>query len=70
LIPQPTSLDTDPLNWSSTKKHLILFTVAFGALTADFTSASGTATIFLQGAEWHMDPNTVNYAGNLNVLMM
>ena len=49
---------------------MILFTVAFGALCADFTSASGTATIFLQGAEWEMSPNTVNYAGNLNVLMM
>ncbi|KAK3115288.1 hypothetical protein LTR53_005511 [Teratosphaeriaceae sp. CCFEE 6253] len=70
LLPQPTDLDSDPLNWSSSRKHLILFTVAFGALCADFTSAAGTATIFLQGAEWEMSPNKVNYAGNLNVLMM
>ncbi|KAH6642757.1 major facilitator superfamily domain-containing protein [Boeremia exigua] len=70
LIPQPTMLDSDSLNWSWTRKHLILFTIAFGALTADFTSASGTTTIVLQGVEWHMSPNSVNHAGNLNVLMM
>ncbi|EMC95145.1 hypothetical protein BAUCODRAFT_123616 [Baudoinia panamericana UAMH 10762] len=70
LLPQPTELDSDPLNWSSRRKHLILFTVAFGALCADFTSAAGTATIFLQGEEWNMSPNVVNYSGNFNVLMM
>jgi len=58
------------LNWSWTKKHLVLFTVAWGALCADFTSASGTATIVFQGIDWNMNPNTVNNAGNLNVLMM
>lgn len=70
LLPQPTDLDSDPLNWSYTRKYLILYTCAFGALCADFTSASGTATIFAQAAEWHMTPDHVNYSGNLNVLMM
>jgi hypothetical protein len=63
-------IPNDPVNWSSKKKHLILLTVAWGALCVDFTSAAGTATIFLQGAEWHMSPTHVNYAKNLNVLMM
>jgi hypothetical protein len=70
LIPQPSKNPEDPVNWSSTKKHLILLTIAWGSLTADFTSAAGIPCIFLQGAEWHMNPNRVNYANNLNVLMM
>ncbi|KAH7346955.1 major facilitator superfamily domain-containing protein [Pyrenochaeta sp. MPI-SDFR-AT-0127] len=70
LVPQPSDDPNDPVNWSWMKKHLLLFTVAWGALCADFTSAGGIPCIFLQGAEWHMDPNKVNYANNLNVLMM
>ncbi|KAH7061955.1 major facilitator superfamily domain-containing protein [Paraphoma chrysanthemicola] len=70
LVPQPSDDPDDPVNWTWTKKHLILFTVAWGALCADFTSAAGIPCIFLQGAEWHMSPDKVNYANNLNVLMM
>lgn len=70
LVPQPSDDPNDPVNWSWTKKHLLLFTVAWGALCADFTSAGGIPCIFLQAADWHMDPNKVNYANNLNVLMM
>ncbi|OBT75528.1 hypothetical protein VF21_04896 [Pseudogymnoascus sp. 05NY08] len=70
LIPQPSGDPSDPVSWSWTKKHRILFIVAWGSLTADFTSAAGVPCIFLQGAEWHMKPDQVSYANNLNVLMM
>ncbi|PVH76624.1 MFS general substrate transporter [Cadophora sp. DSE1049] len=70
LVPQPSDNPEDPVNWSQTKKHLILLTIAWGALCADFTSAAPIPCIFLQGAEWYTNPNRVNYANNLNVLMM
>lgn len=70
LRPQPSDDPNDPLNWSAFKKHAILFTIAWGSLTADFTSAAGIPCIFLQGAEWKIEPSHVSYANNLNVLMM
>ncbi|KAJ4988555.1 MFS-type transporter [Stagonosporopsis vannaccii] len=70
LVPQPSDDPNDPVNWSWTKKHFLLFTIAWGAFCADFTSAGGIPAIFLQAGDWQMDPNRVNYANNLNVLMM
>ena len=49
---------------------MILFILALSAFCADFGSGAGVPCIVLQGKEWNMDPNVVNYAGNLNVLMM
>ncbi|KAF4975664.1 hypothetical protein FZEAL_7554 [Fusarium zealandicum] len=70
LLPQPTDDPNDPVNWSSTKKHLILFTVAWAALTADFASASGSAPIILQAMEWHESVGSVNQTNSISVLMM
>ncbi|MCJ1397631.1 hypothetical protein MMC11_000827 [Xylographa trunciseda] len=70
LIPQPSDDPNDPLNWSWGKKHIILFIVALSAFCGDFGSGAGISTIVLQGAEWDMSPNDVNYAGNLNVIML
>lgn len=43
-----------------------------GGLIAMFYSGSGAGipTIVLQGVEWNMSPNQVNFAGNLNVIML
>ncbi|KAI9756556.1 MAG: pyruvate dehydrogenase complex dihydrolipoamide acetyltransferase component (E2) [Chaenotheca gracillima] len=70
LVPQPSTDPEDPLNWSWFKKHAILLVVAYTAFIADFSSAAGVATIVVQGEEWNMSPNAVNYAGNLNVIML
>ncbi|KAF4547707.1 Hypothetical protein D9617_37g012330 [Elsinoe fawcettii] len=70
LLPQPTDDKNDPLNWSWTKKHLILFTVAWGSLCSDFTSASGSATVIVQAAEWGESANAVTQTNSLNILMM
>ncbi|GAM89106.1 hypothetical protein ANO11243_071410 [Dothideomycetidae sp. 11243] len=70
LLPQPTSDPGDPLNWSWSKKHLILFTVAWGSLCADFTSATGSATLIVQAVEWEISPNHVGQNNSLNILLM
>jgi hypothetical protein len=70
LVPQPSDDPNDPLNWSPFKKHAILITVALAAFLGDFGSAAGVACINVQGAEWGLSPNHVNYAGNLNVIML
>ncbi|KAK6341494.1 hypothetical protein TWF696_008567 [Orbilia brochopaga] len=70
LVPQPSDDPDDPLNWSPFKKHIILFIVALSAFCGDFGSGAGIPCIVLQGAEWGLSPNVVNYAGNLNVLML
>jgi MFS family permease len=70
LVPQPTDDPNDPLNWSWAKKHTILFIVALSSFLGDFGSGAGVPCIVLQGEEWGMSPNSVNYAGNLNVVML
>jgi hypothetical protein len=70
LIPQPSDQADDPLNWSWTKKNLILMTIGVSAFLADFQAGAAIPCILPQAAEWHMTPNQVNYAGNLNVLMV
>lgn len=70
LLPQPSDSELDPLNWSWSKKHLILLTVAWSAFCADFTSAAGSAPIILQSIEFHESISTVNETNSMNVLMM
>lgn len=70
LQPQPSDDPNDPLNWSSFKKHMILFIVALSAFCGDFGSGAGIPCILLQGKEWNMSPDKVNYAGNLNVIFL
>ncbi|KAH7129144.1 major facilitator superfamily domain-containing protein [Dactylonectria macrodidyma] len=68
LLPQPTEDPSDPLNWSWTRKHLVLFTVAWAALCTDFTAAAGTTIIFNQAAQWNKTPNRINDANAMCVL--
>ena len=48
----------------------MLFVVSLTSFLADFTSAAGVPLIQAQGVEWGLDPNVVNYAGNLNVAFL
>lgn len=48
LIPQPSSDPNDPLNWSSLKKHVILFVITFVAFTPDFGSTIGIVALLPQ----------------------
>ncbi|KAF4548075.1 Polyamine transporter-like protein 1 [Elsinoe fawcettii] len=68
LLPQPTKDPNDPLNWSWTRKHLILFTVAWCACCADWTGASGPVVIFPQAAQWGITPDEANRPNSINVL--
>ena len=70
LVPQPSDDPNDPLNWSHTKKGLILGTISVAAFLAEFQCTTGNPCILLQGAEWGISPDHVNYANNLNVLMV
>lgn len=48
LIPQPTDDPNDPLNWSSRKKHTILFVISVLAALPDFGSSLGAVTLIPQ----------------------
>ena len=49
LVPQPTEDPNDPLNWSWTRKHLMLAIVSTTAFLGDYGSGSGIPLIVLQG---------------------
>ena len=49
---------------------MILLIVSIAAFCGDFGSGAGIPCIVVQGVEWNMTPNQVNYAGNLNVIML
>jgi hypothetical protein len=70
LVPQPSDDPKDPLNWSSTKKGLMLAILALAAFGGDFQSGAGIPLLESQGEEWGMSPTAVNHAGNLNVLFL
>lgn len=70
LVPQPSSDPRDPLNWSKTKKGLMLAILALAAFGGDFQSGAGIPLLEAQGEEWGMTPTAVNHAGNLNVLFL
>jgi hypothetical protein len=70
LLPQPSGNPEDPLRWSYWKKHTILFTLAYGAFVADAVSGSCTSLIVAQGIDWQINPNTVNHANTINILLL
>ncbi|KAL2842900.1 major facilitator superfamily domain-containing protein [Aspergillus pseudoustus] len=70
LIPQPSDDPSDPLNWSSYKKHLILLVISWAALLPDYGSATGAVTLIPQAAIWGMSPDTVNHSQVGNVFML
>jgi hypothetical protein len=48
LIPQPSDDPNDPLNWSSARKHVILFIMSIAAFLPDYGSATGAVTLIPQ----------------------
>lgn len=48
LIPQPSDDPNDPLNWSSARKHVILFIMSITAFLPDYGSATGAVTLIPQ----------------------
>ncbi|KAH8666313.1 major facilitator superfamily domain-containing protein [Xylariales sp. PMI_506] len=70
LIPQPSDDPNDPLNWSSKKKHLILYIIALTALLPDYGSATGAVVLEIQAAEWGMTADEVNHSQVGNVFML
>lgn len=48
LIPQPTTDVDDPLNWTWTKKHVVLLVVAATSFLPDYGSATGAVTLLPQ----------------------
>ena len=48
LIPQPSDGDDDPLNWSQTKKHVILAVVIACTFLPDYGSVTGAVTLIPQ----------------------
>ncbi|KAF4272852.1 hypothetical protein CNMCM8812_008345 [Aspergillus fumigatus] len=67
LIPQPLDTPDDPLNWSSRKKWLIVWIMAYIAFLADYTGGTAIITIIPQSIEWNLSQATVQRAvvGNL-----
>jgi len=47
LIPQPNSDPNDPLNWSWTKKHIMLIIISMTAFLPDYGSATGAVAVSL-----------------------
>ncbi|OBT55600.1 hypothetical protein VE04_03638 [Pseudogymnoascus sp. 24MN13] len=70
LIPQPSDDPNDPLNWSQTKKNVILFVISCTAFLPDFGSAVGAVTLLPQAAAWGMTPDEVNHSQVGNVFML
>lgn len=50
LIPQPSSDPNDPLNWSWTKKHIVLIIISMTAFLPDYGSATGAVALIPQAA--------------------
>ncbi|KAF2721797.1 MFS general substrate transporter [Polychaeton citri CBS 116435] len=67
LIPQPTDSPDDPLNWSTRKKHTILFLISAIAFLPDFGSSMGAVTLIPQSKYWDLPEAIVqhNLVGNL-----
>jgi hypothetical protein len=52
------------------KKNSILLVISISAFLADFQAGVAIPCIIPQAVEWHLTPTHVNYANNLNVLMV
>ncbi|KAI9695510.1 MAG: hypothetical protein M1836_006427 [Candelina mexicana] len=70
LVPQPTDDPNDPLNWSWRKKHVILLVVSLSSFLADYSGTAAVPCIVLQGKEWKMNPERVNFSTSLSVALM
>ncbi|KAL9576587.1 MAG: hypothetical protein Q9212_006977 [Teloschistes hypoglaucus] len=70
LYPQPSDDPNDPLNWSWSKKHLILFIISATSFLPDYGSATGAVTLIPQSVEWHMSEDAVNHSTVGNLFMI
>ncbi|KAH0182525.1 MFS general substrate transporter, partial [Aureobasidium melanogenum] len=70
LIPQPSDSPSDTLNWTPTRKHVILFIISLAAFLPDYGSATGAVTLLPQAAQWKLSPDTVNHSQVGNVFML
>ncbi|THX05344.1 MFS general substrate transporter [Aureobasidium pullulans] len=70
LIPQPSDSPSDSLNWSWTRKHLVLIIISLASFLPDYGSATGAVTLLPQAAQWKTSPDTVNHSQVGNVFML
>lgn len=70
LIPQPSNDPVDTLNWSQTKKNLVLFIISACAFLPDYGSATGAVTLLQQAKLWNMTEDHVNHSQVGNVFML
>ncbi|KZT37211.1 MFS general substrate transporter [Sistotremastrum suecicum HHB10207 ss-3] len=70
LIPQPSADPNDPLNWSTTKKYVILIVVTATAFLPDYGSATGGVLLFQQSTLWHKTPDVINHSHVGNSFML
>ncbi|KAI9825357.1 MAG: hypothetical protein M1826_007035 [Phylliscum demangeonii] len=70
LIPQPTDDVHDPLNWSATRKNIVLAIISATAFVADFGSSIGAVTLLPQAQEWHLSPTTVQHNLVANIIVL
>ncbi|KAF3483514.1 uncharacterized protein GIQ15_02838 [Arthroderma uncinatum] len=70
LVPQPSDSPDDPLNWSPSRKWIILLVISFAAFLPDYGSAVGAVTLLPQAEIWHMTPDEVNHSQAGNVFML
>jgi hypothetical protein len=54
LTPQPSDDPADPLNWSWSKKHMVLIALTFSALLTDWGMTWGTTLFEAQAQTWGM----------------
>ncbi|KAL6713803.1 hypothetical protein ACLMJK_008295 [Lecanora helva] len=62
LIPEPSDTPQDPLNWSWSRKHVILFVLSATAFLPDYGAASGASTQIPQAEYWHLSVDTVSHS--------
>lgn len=48
----------------------VFITIALGAFMTDFQASAGAPLLVPQALEWETSPTHVNYAGNLNLLLL
>ncbi|KAI4192060.1 MAG: hypothetical protein LQ346_004513, partial [Caloplaca aetnensis] len=70
LIPQPSDDPDDPLNWSQTKKHILLAVVCACTFLPDYGSVTGAITLIPQAAEYGITPDEVNHSQSGNQFMV
>ncbi|OQU96344.1 hypothetical protein CLAIMM_02441 [Cladophialophora immunda] len=70
VLPRPSTDPNDPLNWSWTEKHLVLFMVAAMAFQGPFDSASPAAGFLEQAPAYHVEiPDMLDSVGAQAIML-